>query len=86
MVSMLGGLTQGADFIDNMSSVFPELLQFARAGGVAIVVDDRVLTLRRHAAGRDRSRDLVAWLSTKAHGDIFHTDNLASAVPGRRRR
>jgi light-regulated signal transduction histidine kinase (bacteriophytochrome) len=45
MVRVLGGLTQGTDFIDNLRSVLPELLHFARAGGVAVVVEDRLVTL-----------------------------------------
>ncbi|HEY0491803.1 MAG TPA: ATP-binding protein [Telluria sp.] len=80
MVSMLGGLTQGADFIDNMSSVFPALLKFARASGVAIIVDDRLLTYG-DTPSEQQLRDLVAWLSVRAHGDIFHTDNLSSEYP-----
>ena len=80
MVSMLGGLTQGANFIDNMSSVFPALLKFERASGVAIIVDDRLLTYG-DTPPEVQLRELVAWLSTKAHGDIFHTDNLSSVYP-----
>ena len=80
MVSMLGGLTQGANFIDNMSSVFPALLKFERAAGVAIIVDDRLLTYG-DTPSEKQLRDLVAWLSTRAHGDIFNTDNLASVYP-----
>lgn len=44
MVDLLGHLTKGTDFVENLSGVFPELLRFARAGGVAIVADDRILT------------------------------------------
>jgi len=77
MVSMLAGLTQGADFIDNMSNVFPELLRFARAGGVAIVVDDRVI---RHGDTPDEAqiRGLVDWLGVHSQTDLFHTDHLSS--------
>ncbi len=76
MVSMLGGLTKGADFIDNMSSVFPSLLQFVRAGGVAILYDDRLLT---HGDTPDEQQieQLVAWLGMNNHADVFHTDNLS---------
>ena len=77
MVSMLAGLTQSADFIDNMSNVFPELLRFARAGGVAIVVDDRVI---RHGDTPDEAqiRGLVDWLGVHSQTDLFHTDHLSS--------
>ena len=34
MVAMLGNLTKGADIIDNMRGIFPELLRFARAGHI----------------------------------------------------
>ncbi|MBZ2208350.1 ATP-binding protein [Massilia soli] len=81
MVSMLGGLTQGADFIDNMTSVFPALLTFARASGVAIVVDDRLLTYG-DTPSDEQIRELVGWLSIRAHGDVFHTDQLAAGYPG----
>jgi chemotaxis family two-component system sensor kinase Cph1 len=37
MVSMLAGLTQGSNFIENLSQRVPELLRFARATGVAVV-------------------------------------------------
>jgi two-component system, chemotaxis family, sensor kinase Cph1 len=80
MVSMLAGLTQSADFLDNMSSVFPSLLRFARAGGAAIVLDDRLLTYG-DAPPQDAIRDLVAWLGMNAHGDVYHTDRLAAAYP-----
>jgi light-regulated signal transduction histidine kinase (bacteriophytochrome) len=77
MVSMLAGLTKGADFIDNMGSVFPELLRFARAGGVAIVVDDRVISYGV-APSDAQVEALAGWLSLNSHGDVFHTDHLAA--------
>lgn len=80
MVSMLGGLTQGADFIDNMSSVFPELLKFARAGGVAIVADDRVLTYG-DTPGHAEVQALVAWLQLRGVSEVFHTDRLSEVYP-----
>lgn len=61
MVSMLAGLTKGADFIDNMSSVFPQLLKLARAGGVAIVVDERVISYG-DAPNTAQIEQLVDWL------------------------
>jgi chemotaxis family two-component system sensor kinase Cph1 len=81
MVSMLGGLTQSQDFIDNLSNVFPELLQFARADGVAIVVDDRVMTFG-DTPEQDQIRDLVGWLQTRAHDEVFHSSALATVYPG----
>jgi chemotaxis family two-component system sensor kinase Cph1 len=80
MVSMLAGLTQGADFIDNMRSVFPQLLKFARAGGAAILFEDRLLTFGDTPPDA-AIRDLVGWLDLNAHGDLFHTDRLASLYP-----
>jgi light-regulated signal transduction histidine kinase (bacteriophytochrome) len=80
MVEMLGRLTKGADFIENMSSVFPELLRFARAGGVAIVVDERVLTYG-DTPGEDEIRALAGWLEAHGQGEVFHTDQLAAAYP-----
>jgi light-regulated signal transduction histidine kinase (bacteriophytochrome) len=77
MVSMLAGLTKGADFFDNMSSVFPELLRFARAGGVAIVVDERMTSYGDVPAGPEIEA-LVGWLSLDSHDDLFHTDHLAA--------
>jgi light-regulated signal transduction histidine kinase (bacteriophytochrome) len=80
MVSMLGRLTQGRDFIDNISSVFPELLRFARAGGVAIVVDERILTYG-DSPDEEQIRGLVGWLQIHGQGDVYHTDKLSAAWP-----
>lgn len=80
MVSTLAGLTQGSDFIENLSNVFPELLRFARATGVAVVVDERVLTYG-DTPEQDDIQDLVDWLTQHDHGDVFHTDNLSSVYP-----
>lgn len=76
MVEMLGRLTKGADFIDNLSGVFPELLRFARAGGVAVVVDDRILSYG-HTPGDQEIRALSTWLAVHGHTELFHTNHLA---------
>nr|WP_315399614.1 ATP-binding protein [uncultured Duganella sp.] len=80
MVNLLGGLTQGADFIENLRSVLPELLRFARAGGVAIVVDDRLITYG-HTPNDEQIRALVDWLSADVHQDLFHSEHLGAAYP-----
>jgi len=80
MVSMLAGLTQGSDFIENLSNVFPDLLRFARASGAAIMVDDRVLAYG-DTPEEDDVRALVDWLALHDHGDVFHTDRLSAAYP-----
>jgi light-regulated signal transduction histidine kinase (bacteriophytochrome) len=80
MVEMLGRLTQGADFMDNMSSVFPQLIRFARAGGVAIVADERVLTYG-DTPSHEQIQKLVAWLGARGHTDVFHTDQLGAVYP-----
>ncbi len=81
MVEMLGHLTKGADFIENMSGVFPELLRFGRAGGVAIVVDERVLTYG-DTPDEPAIRGLVDWLAVQGgHSDVFHTDHLKALYP-----
>jgi light-regulated signal transduction histidine kinase (bacteriophytochrome) len=80
MVSMLGGLTKSADFVDNMSSVFPELIRFARAGGVAIVADDRVLTYG-DTPSEEQIQQLVGWLGVHSHGEVYHTDRLPETYP-----
>lgn len=77
MVSMLAGLTKGADFIENMGSVFPELLHFVRAGGAAIVVDDRIVGYG-DTPDEAQLRELVAWLQANTHDDLYHTDRLGS--------
>jgi chemotaxis family two-component system sensor kinase Cph1 len=81
MVPMLAGLTQGSNFIDNLSSVFPELLRFARATGVAVVVDDRILPYG-DTPEQEQIQSLVDWLNLHDHGDIFHTDKLSGIYPG----
>ncbi|MFC5462024.1 ATP-binding protein [Massilia niabensis] len=81
MVAMLGNLTKGADIIENMGSVFPELLRFARAGGVAIVADERVLTYG-DTPDAEAIGSLVSWLELQGHGgEVFHTDQLSSLYP-----
>jgi chemotaxis family two-component system sensor kinase Cph1 len=76
MVNLLGGLTQGADFIENLRSVLPELLRFARAGGVAIVVDDRLISFG-DTPSDEQVRALVDWLSINVHEDLFHSEHLS---------
>ena len=81
MVAMLGNLTKGADVIENMSGVFPELLRFARAGGVAVVADGRVLTFG-DTPEVAAIEDLVAWLDLQGHGrEIYATDQLSADYP-----
>jgi chemotaxis family two-component system sensor kinase Cph1 len=80
MVSMLAGLTQGSDFIENLSSVSPDLLRFARAAGVAIVVDGRILTYGDTPEHED-IEGLVDWLAGHDHGAIYHTDKLSAVYP-----
>ncbi|MDQ2821857.1 MAG: ATP-binding protein [Pseudomonadota bacterium] len=81
MVSMLAGLTHGQNFIDNLRNVFPELLQFVRADGVAIVVDDQVLAYG-DTPDQEQVRALAGWLQTGNHDDLYHTDHLAQDYPG----
>ncbi len=80
MVSMLAGLTQGSDFVENLVNVFPDLLRFARASGAAIMVDDRVLTYG-DTPEEDDIRALVDWLTLHDHGDVFHSDKLSAQYP-----
>jgi light-regulated signal transduction histidine kinase (bacteriophytochrome) len=80
MVGALGGLTQGADFIENLRSVLPELLQFARAGGVAIVVDERLIRFG-DTPDDDQIEALVGWLSANVHEDLFHSAQLSADYP-----
>jgi light-regulated signal transduction histidine kinase (bacteriophytochrome) len=80
MVGLLGGLTQGADFIENLRSVMPELLRFARAGGVAIVIDDRLISFG-DTPNDDQIRDLASWLTLHAHEDLFHSSHLSAIYP-----
>jgi chemotaxis family two-component system sensor kinase Cph1 len=81
MVSMLGALTQSQDFIDNLGHVFPELLQFARAEGVAIVVDDEVMAFG-DTPEPDQVRSLVGWLQTRVQDGVFHSSALSTVYPG----
>lgn len=81
MVSVLARLTKGVDFIDNLAGVFPELLQFARASGVAVLFNGRIASFG--ACPDDPAlRDLVAWLASIDHGEIFHTDALHQHYQG----
>ena len=80
MVSMLAGLTQGSDFIDNLSSVFPELLRFMRASGVAVVVGERILAYG-DTPEQAEIEALVDWLPLHDHGGMFHTDKLSALYP-----
>ena len=80
MVSILAGLSQGNNFVENLSGVFPELLRFARATGAAVVVDERVLTFG-DAPDEEDILGLVDWLALRNHGDVYHTDNLSAEWP-----
>lgn len=80
MVELLGHLTKGADFVENLSSVFPELLRFGRAGGVAIVVDDRVLSYGE-TPDEASIRALSTWLAVHGHTEVFHTNHLGGVYP-----
>ena len=80
MVNLLGGLTQGADFIENLRSVMPELLRFARAGGVAIVIDDRLISFG-DTPDDSQIRQLAGWLSLHSHEDLFHSAHLGAIYP-----
>ena len=80
MVGLLGGLTQGADFIENLRSVMPELLKFARAGGVAIVLDDRLISFG-HTPDDEQIRELASWLALHVHEDLFHSSHLSALYP-----
>jgi light-regulated signal transduction histidine kinase (bacteriophytochrome) len=77
MVRILGGLTQGADFIENLRSVLPELLHFARAGGVAIVIGERLITFG-DTPSEEQIQALAAWLNGEVHDDVFHSAHLAA--------
>jgi len=83
MVELLGQLTKSADFVDNLSGVFPQLLRFARAGGVAIVADERILTYG-DTPGDDAIRNLSTWLAVHGHTELFHTNHLADVYPAAR--
>jgi light-regulated signal transduction histidine kinase (bacteriophytochrome) len=80
MVGLLGGLTQGADFIENLRSVMPELLRFARAGGVAVVLDDRLISVG-HTPDDNQIRELASWLTLHSHEDLFHSAHLSAIYP-----
>jgi len=80
MVSVLAGLTQGSNFIDNMSSVFPQLLQFGRATGAAIIIDDQI-RMYGDTPPEDFVRSLAVWLEQHALDEIFHTEQLSTIFP-----
>ncbi|KRB93765.1 ATP-binding protein [Noviherbaspirillum sp. Root189] len=80
VVTMLAGLTQGPDFVDNIKSIAPELLGFASASGAALSFEDRIVRFG-DAPDEAAIRDLIGWMSTHAHGDLFHTDSLSTEYP-----
>ncbi|WP_432380500.1 GAF domain-containing sensor histidine kinase [Duganella sp. P38] len=80
MVRILGGLTQGADFIENLRSVLPELLHFGRAGGVAIVIDDRLIAFGDTPSDQQIGA-LAAWLGAQVHQEVFHSAHLSAQYP-----
>ncbi len=79
MVETLGRLTKGADFVDNLAGVFPQLLRFARAGGVAVVADDRILTYG-DTPDEEQIRELATWLAVRGHTEVFHTDQMGAVL------
>jgi len=80
MVEILGRLTKSADFIDNLRGVSGELLRFARAGGVAIVADERIFTYG-DTPDDAAIRDLSTWLAVHGHTEVFHTSELGAVYP-----
>ncbi len=77
MVEVLGGLTKSSDFLNNISSVFPALLEFAHASGVAVMYDDQLLTYGEVPA-QEEIRELIGWLEVNQPGDLYHTDQLGA--------
>ncbi|HEV2610801.1 MAG TPA: ATP-binding protein [Noviherbaspirillum sp.] len=80
VVDMLSALSQGADFIDNMTSISHELLRFGSASGAALVFEGRIMRYG-DAPSKEQIRQLVEWLGTNLTGDIFQTDSLTRHYP-----
>lgn len=80
MVAILAGLAQGPDFIDNLRGVVPELIGLMRAGGTAVVVDERILRCG-NTPSEEQIRALVTWLEQNAAGDLFHSDHMSGVYP-----
>ncbi|HEY4541556.1 MAG TPA: ATP-binding protein [Noviherbaspirillum sp.] len=84
LVAMLAGLSRTPDFTDNVASVSHDLLRFGSASGVALVFEHRICRFG-DAPSEEDIRELVQWLSTYSHDDVFHTDALSQLMPEARR-
>ncbi|MEC4717945.1 ATP-binding protein [Noviherbaspirillum sp. CPCC 100848] len=81
VVSMLAGLTQGPDLVDNMKSIAPQLLRFASASGAALSFESRLVCMG-DTPPEAKVRELIEWLSANAHDDLYHTNALSTVFPG----
>jgi light-regulated signal transduction histidine kinase (bacteriophytochrome) len=81
VVSMLGGLTQGPDLVDNMNGIAPQLLRFASATGAALSFENRLVCMG-DTPPEGKIRELIEWLSANAHDDLYHTNALSTVYPG----
>lgn len=83
MVGVLAGLTREGDVLDNMQGVFPQLLRFVQADGVAILAHGRCACFGA-TPGEQEIRALAEWLEQSNHRELFHTDRLpALYLPAR---
>jgi chemotaxis family two-component system sensor kinase Cph1 len=77
---LIATLTRGGPLGDALIKWQPNLLDFVRATGAAVLSDGKLSLLGNTPTGQ-QVRALVAWLSANVPGEIFANDSLASVLP-----
>jgi two-component system, chemotaxis family, sensor kinase Cph1 len=78
---LLAVMAQEGEFLDGLRNNPEQLLEFARAGGAAVLYGDECTPIGTCPAKRDIWR-IVDWLLERGREEIFHTDSLPLLLPG----
>jgi len=78
---LLARMAAEDDFLKGLAHETAQLLSLTQSEGVAIVHQERCILLGR-TPGEAAVQELVRWLESADQGEVFHTDSLASEMPG----
>lgn len=80
LVSILAALSQGEEFVHNMSTVSHDLLMLMRASGAALVFEGKTI-LYGDTPSIDQVGQLVEWLAASGGGELYHSSSLPREFP-----
>jgi chemotaxis family two-component system sensor kinase Cph1 len=80
LVSILAALSQGEEFVHNMSTVSHDLLMLMRASGAALVFEGKTI-LFGDTPSQEQVAQLVDWLAFGGGSELYHTSTLPSEFP-----